>query len=222
MKIPFIVVAGGKGLRMGSEVPKQYIRIAGKPILIHTLEQLALAGVERVVLVMELSYRKELEPHLKGLGLELTLVEGGSDRITSVRNGLSALEPEDEWVAIHDGVRPLVDPELLDRLWDGRIGVSGVVPILPVKDTVKRVIGGKVVGTVDRQDLYRVGTPQLVLVRDYRKALEQRKDKPFTDDAGILEESGYTVLGVIGSEDGFKITDPSDLERFEERLRGKS
>lgn len=223
MDIPFIIVAGGKGLRMGANIPKQYIEVKGKPIIYYTISNLVRAGVERFIIVIDLKYNDYLKKSLEDIKADIQYVNGGRERYESVLNGLNCLDSKDEFVAIHDSVRPLIDKNLLDKLTKGIIDkdISAIVPVLPVKDTVKLVKNETVEMTVDRSYLRRVGTPQIVKVKDYLDAIEHIGEniKSATDDASILEMNGCNVGVVEGDEKAFKITDSVDLELFEILIR---
>lgn len=219
MDIPYIIVAGGKGLRMGANIPKQYIEIKGKPIIYYTISNLVKAGVNRFIIVLDLRYQEYLMKFLENINVSIKYVSGGKERYESVLNGFRCINEEDEYVAIHDSVRPLVSKDMIDRLEDSMLtsNLSGIVPILPIKDTVKLVKAGIVDKTFDRSDIRRVGTPQLVKVKDYLEAINNIEDKikSVTDDASILEMNGYIVGVVEGDEESFKITDSMDLALFE-------
>ena len=217
--LPTIIVAGGQGLRLGRHIPKQYLEVAGKPILHHTLRMLGKAGLKRFILVIDLSWKDYLEEQLKDLDLSISYMAGGRERFDSVMNGLQALRGQEEWVLIHDSVRPLISPELVKRILQAAEdpGVSCVIPVLPAKDTLKVVLDGQVVRTLDRSRIVRVGTPQLVRVKDYLEAIEECRGRMegITDDASLLERLGRKVVVVPGEENGFKITDEFDLELFQ-------
>ncbi len=219
MDIPYIIVAGGKGLRMGTNIPKQYIEVKGKPIIYYTISNLSKAGVGRFIIVIDLQYHSYLENTLKEIEAEIQYVSCGNERYESVINGLSCLGKNDEYVAIHDSVRPLVSKTLVDNLAKGIMNkeVSAVVPVLRVKDTIKIVMNEAVTKTLDRSSLRRVGTPQVVKVKDYIEAIENIGDsiRSTTDDASILEMNGSFVGIIEGEEEAFKITDSMDLALFE-------
>ncbi len=223
MDIPYIIVAGGKGLRMGANIPKQYIEINGKPIIYYTISNLVKAGVSRFVIVIDLYYQDYLNGFLEHIDANFQYVFGGKERYESVLNGFSCLDKEDEYVAIHDSVRPLVSKNMIDRLENGILNkdISGIIPVLPVKDTVKLVKDGLVNKTIDRLNIRRVGTPQLVKVKDYLEAINNIGDKikSITDDASILEMNGKNIGVVEGDEEAFKITDNMDLAVLEFLLR---
>lgn len=226
MDIPYIIVAGGKGLRMGANIPKQYIEIKGKPIIYYTISNLVKAGVNRFIIVLDLQYQEYLMKSLENINVSIQYVSGGVERYESVLNGFRCLNEEDEYVAIHDSVRPLVSKDMIDRLEDSILSsnVSGIVPILPIKDTVKLVKNGIVDKTFERSNIRRVGTPQLVKVKDYLEAINNIEDKikSVTDDASILEMNGNIVGVVEGDEESFKITDSMDLALFEFLLGRKN
>ena len=217
--VPTIIVAGGKGLRLGRHIPKQYLEVGGKPILHHTLRMLGEAGLNRFILVIDLGWKDYLEEQLQDLNLSISYMAGGKERFDSVMNGLQALRGTEEWVLIHDSVRPLISPELVGRLLEAAEDpeTSCVIPVLPAKDTLKVIQDGQVVRTLDRKTIVRVGTPQLVRTKDYLEAVAEFKGRMegITDDASLLERMGRKVTVVPGEEQGFKITDEFDLELFQ-------
>lgn len=219
MDIPYIIVAGGKGLRMGANIPKQYIEVKGKPIIYYTISNLLKAGVGRFIIVIDLQYHSYLENALKGIQADIQYISCGNERYESVINGLACLKKNDEYVAIHDSVRPLISKKIVDNLAKGILtkDISGIVPVLPVKDTIKIVKNEVVTKTLDRSSLRRVGTPQVVKVKDYLEAIANIGDRirSTTDDASILEMNNCFVGIIEGEEEAFKITDSMDLALFE-------
>ncbi len=219
MDIPYIIVAGGKGLRMGADIPKQYIEIKGKPIIYYTISNLIKAGVKRFIIVIDLLYLEYLKKALANIKADIQYIGGGRERYESVLKGFSCLGKDDEIVGIHDSVRPLVSKNMVDKLSDGILNkdISGIIPVLPVKDTIKSVKNSYVEKTFDRSVIRRVGTPQLVKVKDYLEAINNIGDKikSTTDDASILEMNDKAVSVVDGDEEAFKITDTMDLALFE-------
>ncbi|MDD2371909.1 MAG: 2-C-methyl-D-erythritol 4-phosphate cytidylyltransferase [Firmicutes bacterium] len=218
MDIPYIIVAGGKGIRMGANLPKQYIEINGKPIIYHTISNLVKAGIKRFIVVIDISYIKYLKKVLNTLSADIKYVAGGQERIDSVMNGLKALDEKDEFVAIHDSVRPLISKKLINSLHAKMLEgtFSGVIPALRMKDTIKVTTGGVIDKTLVRTNLRRIGTPQVVKVKDFLLAINKIGEDTvsLTDDASILELNDYLVGIVEGEEEAFKITDAYDLKIF--------
>ena len=218
MKTPYIIVAAGKGRRMGSFVPKQYIEVAGKPVIYYTVKRLYEIGIRKFILIIDLSYQEYLEKFLVEFEAQVKYVRGGEQRQDSVLNGLKELADSEDIAAIHDSVRPLVTKETIKALEKKMANkdISCAIPVLPVKDTTKKLEAGLIVKTLKRKNLVSVGTPQYIRIKDYLKALKMLEDKDilFTDDASVLEEGNFTVAAVEGDRRGFKITDPYDLKIF--------
>lgn len=213
MQTAVIIVAAGRGSRMGGEVPKQWQMLAGKPVLAHTLA--AFRGM-RVVLVIHPEDRARAE----GLGAEL--VEGGATRDASVLAGLKALEGSGvEAVLIHDGARPLVSRALIDRLVAALETHEGAAPALPVTDALWRGAEGKVAGTVDRAGLWRAQTPQAFR---FAPILAAHRAHPggAADDVEVARAAGLDVAIVEGEETNLKLTYPGDFARAEAILKGQS
>lgn len=215
MDIPYIIVAGGVGKRMNSTEPKQYLEVNGKPIIYYTIKNLYNAGVRKFILVIDLKYKEYISRYIEQLDIDIKFVEGGTSRKESVLNGFKRLDDDCSIVAIHDSVRPFITKEVLVDLEKKIIedGISGSIPVLPVKNTTKKVKDSLVVKTLKRDNIFSVGTPQLVKVKDYLEAVDILKED-VTDDASILEKAGFKVGVVKGNERGFKITEPFDLEIF--------
>jgi len=214
-----LIVASGRGQRFGAELPKQYQQLAGRPVLRHCLERFRshprVGGVRAVIHPQD---RALYDAAARGLDM-LEPVEGGPTRQDSVRLGLESLcAAPPGLVLIHDGVRPLIDAALIDRVLDGLAGHAAVLPALPVTDTLKRVGADRVLGTVERQGLYRAQTPQ-GFVYDRILAAHRAAGAELTDDTAVAEASGLAVAVVAGDEANLKITDPADLARAE-RLIG--
>jgi 2-C-methyl-D-erythritol 4-phosphate cytidylyltransferase / 2-C-methyl-D-erythritol 2,4-cyclodiphosphate synthase len=217
-----LVVASGRGERFGGDRPKQYLPLAGKPLLRHCLERFCRhPGIDRVRTVVHPEDAALYEAAAEGLEL-LDPVPGGATRQDSVRRGLESLaEHAPELVLIHDGVRPLLTPAVVDRVLQGLSAHAAVLPALPVTDTLKRGSDGTVAGTVDRTDLYRAQTPQGFLYEAILEAHRRYAGAAMTDDAALAEAHGLTVALVAGDEDNVKITEAADLARAE-RLLGAS
>ena len=214
-----IIVAGGKGKRMGSEIPKQYMDIAGKTILDTTLYKFEKSNeVDTIILVVnkdDIEYVKdEIAPYYYKIG---HVVQGGKTRVESVYQGLKKVESPGI-VLIHDGVRPFVSYNLISTCIENAYIHKACVPVIDVSDTIKEVAGdGMVVKTFNRKTLKAVQTPQAFdyeIIREcYEKAMTE--DADFTDDAAIVEYYGYKVKTIEGLGKNIKITTPLDLRLAE-------
>lgn len=212
MKTAVIIVAAGRGSRMGGTVPKQWQLLAGRPVLAHTLA--AFDGM-RVVLVIHPEDRERAE------ALEVDWVEGGATRDASVLAGLRALEGSGvEAVLIHDGARPLVSPALIGRLVDALGTHQGAAPALPVTDALWRGAAGLVSGTMDRAGLWRAQTPQAFR---FAPILAAHRAHPggAADDVEVARAAGLDVAIVEGEETNLKLTYPGDFARAEAILKGR-
>lgn len=216
MKAYAIIVAGGKGLRMGGDVPKQFLPINGKPILMHTIEAFrkALDGIE-IILVLpadQHEYWQKLCKDYNFYSPEL-IAKGGETRFHSVKNGLALLpDDEDAVVGIHDGVRPFVSKEAIQRCYAAAAGGRAVVPVVPVVETIRQILpDGKSI-TKPRDEYRLVQTPQTFPLVMLKKAYEQSYSETFTDDASVVEAMGEEILMVEGNRENIKITTPSDLK----------
>jgi 2-C-methyl-D-erythritol 4-phosphate cytidylyltransferase / 2-C-methyl-D-erythritol 2,4-cyclodiphosphate synthase len=216
-----LVVACGRGQRFGGDLPKQYRPLAGRPVLRHCLETFARhSRVDAVRAVIHPADRALYEEAADGLTL-LEPVHGGPTRQDSVRRGLESLaDMAPGPVLIHDGVRALVEPALIDRVLDGLQTHDAVLPALPVTDTLKRVEDRAVAGTVDRTGLYRAQTPQGFRYPAILEAHRTFEGQSMTDDCALAEAAGLKVAVVAGEETNLKITDPADLLRAERLVTG--
>jgi len=209
-----IIVAGGSGSRMGSKIPKQFLNLGNRPILMHTLHLFAEAvELKELILVLPVEYHtywRELchqfefdEPH--------QLVEGGETRFHSVRNGLCTIEGEQGLVAVHDAVRPFAGAELLHKCyhaaWEHGSGVAAV----PLKESIrmKEPNGNSV--AMDRSDFMTIQTPQTFKLSLLKEAFRQKYASDFTDDATVMERAGHPVFLVEGHYQNIKITTPEDM-----------
>ena len=213
-----VIVAGGSGTRTGSTELKQFRWVAGRPMLLHSIQAFqARADVAMVVVVLPRHAVGDPPPWIFQSDLERLLISvGGRERADSVRNGLEDLPPECAIVAIHDAARPLVPDDTIDRvIAEARKG-HGAIAALPVVDTLKEVDeSGRIVRTVERARLWRAQTPQ-AFPRDmiYRAHADGRK-LAATDDAALCERLGLPVVVVRGSERAMKITEEGDFARAE-------
>jgi 2-C-methyl-D-erythritol 4-phosphate cytidylyltransferase len=221
-----IVPAAGRGERLGPGGPKALRDLAGLPLLVHAVRALGEArGLAEVVVVAPPADVESVRSLLRGdtvlqtADVRIQVVGGGPTRQSSVARGLAALGDEVDVVLVHDAARPLVPAELVDRVVSAvGAGADAVIPVLPLADTVKQVdAGGRVEATLDRAVLRAVQTPQgfsrPILERAHAAASELAADEAAaaTDDAGLVERLGATVLAIPGSEEAFKVTRPFDL-----------
>lgn len=219
MAIWAIVPAAGSGIRMEGDRPKQYLLLNGRPIISHTLDRLSsMAAISR--LVVPVSVDDEYWPQLQFENSQKILrCEGGAERKLSVLNGLarlSSLAQEEDWVLVHDAVRPCVRIADIERLLTAIAGhpVGGLLG-MPVSSTLKRIdASGNVESTIDRSGVWMAATPQIFRYGVLRAALLQAgKDGiPITDESGALEHAGFSPLMLIGRGDNIKITYPQDIE----------
>ncbi len=215
-----VIVAAGTGSRSGSEELKQFRWVAGKPMLLHSVQTfMARSDVGMVVCVLPQQYAGDPPPWLFQCDADRLLVSiGGRTRNESVANGLDDLPDEAEIVLVHDAARPLVDADTIERVVASvRDGVS-TIAALPVVDTLKEVASdGRVVRTIEREGLWRAQTPQgfprRVIVDAHRRARAERISA--TDDAALCERLGIPVRVVRGSERALKVTEPADFARLE-------
>lgn len=207
-----VIVAGGSGSRMQSATPKQFLPLAGKPVLWHTVSafQNALPDAGLIVVLPEDTdkalFQFLKEPPFAGA---VTLVSGGSTRFHSVQNGLQPV-PSDAIVLVHDGVRPLVSRELIERCLSFATEQGAAIPALPLTDSLCRVDNGRYT-VVDRSTLFAVQTPQAFKASVLLPAFEQQYRASFTDEASVVSAMGGTVLLVEGEKRNIKITTPEDL-----------
>ncbi|HWM33607.1 MAG TPA: 2-C-methyl-D-erythritol 4-phosphate cytidylyltransferase [Pseudolysinimonas sp.] len=221
--VAVIVVAAGSGTRLGESEPKAFVGLRGKPILEHALlgvfDAIEPAQVVVVAPRAKLTTASGIARRVAGVASDLvSVVEGGDTRQASVAAGLAALGEEVEIVLVHDAARALTPGTLFDRVIAAiGEGAGGVIPALPVSDTIKRIEGGAVAETVERRDLVHVQTPQGFPRRALAEAYA-RASTEFTDDAALFQDAGGTVTVVEGEARAFKITTPWDLRRAENVL----
>ncbi len=207
-------MASGKGLRMGQTVPKQFLKVGAKTILEYSLEFFHNdEATDEIVLVLPADEMTDRARELKErYGKISEIVAGGKERIDSVRSGVRGVSSQMDIVAVHDGVRPFVSTALWHRLLAAcEEGAVAVVPGIPVKDTIKRVRGALVLGTLDRSELQAIQTPQVFKRTLLQQALQKPADAAYTDEASLLEAQGKLVRVVPGDETNRKITEPEDL-----------
>lgn len=214
-----ILVAGGKGLRMGSDIPKQFLPLRGRPVLMHTIDVFRRTYPDiHIILVLpreQQDYWRQLCGQ-HGYDVELCVADGGETRFHSVHNGLSLI-PDDARgvVGVHDGVRPFVSPETIRRCFEAAEEFGAVVPVVPVVETVRQVLADGSSMTVDRNAYRLVQTPQTFDIQLLKKAYGQPFDPFFTDDASVVEAMGHPIKLVEGNNENIKLTNPADLKLAE-------
>ena len=216
MKTFAIIVAGGKGLRMGGDVPKQFLPIGGKPVLMHTIEAFreALDDVQ-IVLVLpaeQHDYWQKLCKDYNFRSPEL-IATGGETRFHSVKNGLALLPEDDEAVVgVHDGVRPFVSRDTIQRCFSTAAEGKAVVPVVPVVETLRQILPDGTSITRPRNEYRLVQTPQTFPLALLKQAYEQPYSESFTDDASVVEAMDKEITMVEGNRENIKLTTPADLK----------
>ena len=209
-----IIVAGGKGLRMGSDIPKQFLPIGGKPVLMRTLERFREYSKElNIILVLPEAQQDYWQELCKKYNFEVEyqLANGGQTRFHSVQNGL-ALVPDDAEgvVGVHDGVRPFPAVEVIRNCYEAARTAKAVIPVIPVVETVRHLEGEGSI-TVPRGDYRLVQTPQTFDIQLLKAANRQPYNDGFTDDASVVESYGHAITLVEGNRENIKITTPYDI-----------
>jgi len=206
-----IIVAGGKGLRMGAEVPKQFLPVGGIPVLMRTLMRFReYSQALNIILVLP----KAQQDYWRGLcqqhqfNIPYELADGGRTRYHSVKNGLALIPDDAEGVVgVHDGVRPFVAVDVIGRCYDKARTERAAIPVVPVVETLRHVGEGNVM----RDDYRLVQTPQTFDIKLLKEAFSLPYRESFTDDASVVEAWGHTVAMVDGNRENIKITTPFDL-----------
>jgi 2-C-methyl-D-erythritol 4-phosphate cytidylyltransferase len=226
MRVVALIPSAGRGKRMGAERPKVFLRLGSVPILIRTLQKFELCPPvdEMVPVVPPGEGVKEAEEMIRRAGLKkiFRVLPGGEERQESVYRGLTAIRGRAEWVIIHDGARPFVPPELIERTLSEARRSNAVAVALPAHETLKEISPGKeVLRTVDRRHVWMVQTPQCFEFNLILSAHEQARKDGFlgTDDASLVERLGIPVRVIEGSRFNFKITTPEDLVLGEALLK---
>jgi 2-C-methyl-D-erythritol 4-phosphate cytidylyltransferase len=212
MKKFVLIVAGGSGNRMGTEIPKQFLEICGKPILMHTIQVFYDFDPESKLIVVLPETQQEYWTGLclkHSFTLTHSIVSGGLNRFNSVKNGLKLIDG-DGIVFIHDGVRPLVNRQTIERCFNMAQKNGNAVPVLSVNESLRKHKGNQSV-SVDRTLYLSVQTPQTFRSDQILKAFEQDFDQAFTDDASVAEKAGFPIFMVEGNRENIKITTQEDL-----------
>jgi 2-C-methyl-D-erythritol 4-phosphate cytidylyltransferase len=207
-----IIVAGGKGVRMGTSVPKQFLLLSGKPILMHALDAFYKADSETALILV---LPESQQDYWKGLctkfdfDLSYQIANGGETRFDSVKNGL-ALTGEKGLVAVHDGVRPFINSVLIDRCYQTAEKYGVAVPVTELTESIRR-LDGETSFSVRRETFRSVQTPQTFRIELLKKSYNLPYSERFTDDASVVEAAGYKVELVEGLAENIKITTTLDL-----------
>ncbi len=220
-----ILVAGGKGLRMGGDVPKQFMPIGGKPVLMHTIERFRQVFSEiNIILVLPVeqqSYWQQLCEEYD-FRVPMQVANGGQTRFHSVQNGLKLIPRESGGlVGVHDGVRPFVFAETVLRCYEAAETAEAVVPVVPVVETLRQLDADGGSHTVSRDSYCLVQTPQVFSVSLLHRAYEQDYTSHFTDDASVVEAMGGKITLVEGNRENIKLTTPADILMAEALLGEK-
>lgn len=224
-RIAVIIVAGGQGTRMGTEMPKQFLLLDGIPMLFHTLRAFvsALGDRLRLILVLPEEHRELWSRLCRQHALEVPheVCSGGANRFESVRNGLERIG-DAEWVAVHDGVRPMVSCEVIRRTIEEVQKHGAVIPVVRPVDSLRYLENPDTSGRiVDRSRFRIVQTPQVFRADWLREAYDRPYTPEFTDDASVVEASGRTVALCVGDYANIKITTPIDLLFAEAILKSR-
>lgn len=209
-----VIVAGGSGKRMKSELPKQFIKLTGRPVLLHTLYVFHEFDREiKIIIVLHADYFDLWESICEEYSCSVPhrVIQGGESRFCSVKNGLEAIDNDDGLVAIHDAVRPLVNKQTIKRCFDNAMRYGNALPAISPNESVRITIAG---GNkpIDRQNVFLVQTPQVFSVARIKKAYAQKQRPDFTDDATVFEASGGKINIVPGDLLNIKLTTPVDME----------
>lgn len=209
-----IIVAGGSGSRMKSEIPKQFLLLGGKPILQHTIERfLAYSASVQIILVLPardlaawvaLCDKYNFYPPIQ-------TVIGGATRFQSVRNGLKKISAKEGLVAVHDGVRPFVTTDIIGRSFEVAAATGSAVTSIAVKDSIRMVQPDGTNQAVDRSQYRLMQTPQTFQLTVFRQAFQVEEQPFFTDCASVVEFAGFPVTLIEGADSNIKLTTPEDL-----------
>lgn len=212
MDLYVVIVAGGSGKRMGTDTPKQFLELAGRPVLMHTIERFKLfcETIEIITVLPENQLRFWLDVQKKhSFSVLHTLVKGGSNRFLSVRNGLEFVNTPG-LVAIHDGVRPFVSIDTIKRCFEAAEKYGNAVPAISPTESL-RILNDQGSLPVSRFNVKQIQTPQVFNAALIKKAYQQEYSHDFTDDATVLEKTGEKIHLIEGNRENIKITNPEDL-----------
>jgi 2-C-methyl-D-erythritol 4-phosphate cytidylyltransferase / 2-C-methyl-D-erythritol 2,4-cyclodiphosphate synthase len=226
MKVAAVIAAGGTGTRINAGIPKQFLKIAGKPILLHTIAGISsLEEVTQIVIALPEDHIPEATAILEGQAIPVPVqcVPGGRNRQESVHHGVARVHADADVIMVHDAVRPVCDRDMMRRVLDAAWKKGAAVPGLPATETIQRVSRkGRVLATPPREELYAIQTPQAFHAEILRSALDRAHEAGFvgTDESSVVRWAGHPVMVVPGSPDNIKITRPLDLD-IAERLMSR-
>ena len=217
-----IIVAGGKGLRMGSDIPKQFLPVCGLPVLMRTIRRFREYSADiNIILVLPKAQQAYWQSLCKEYHFDerYSIADGGETRFHSVSNGLSLIPDDAEGVVgVHDGVRPFPSIDVIAGCYETARHQGAVIPVIPVVETVRHLEGDDS-KTVSRDEYRLVQTPQTFDIQLLKRAYRQPFTPMFTDDASVVEALGNTITLVEGNRENIKITTPFDLKIAEAILR---
>lgn len=208
-----IIVAGGKGLRLGSDIPKQFMLLNNKPVLLYSLEAFS-RSTYKPDLIIALS--KEYEPYwlelckIHNIDINHRIITSGVNRSETVRNAVNSINNEDSIVAIHDGARPLVNTSLIDNLYKTAWQTQSAVPVIDLVDAIAKNTKGES-HNITKKDFWLVQTPQCFVSKDVKAAYNNLRDGIYDDDAGLMEATGVRITRIKGQRNNIKITYPGDI-----------
>jgi len=211
-----IIVGGGAGSRMLSEVPKQFMLLRGRPVLMHTIEAFNKSDYNpEIIVVLNVDFHQYWENLclLHNFSIPHKLVKGGTQRFDSVKNGIKAIQTK-AIVAIHDAVRPLLSKQLIDRTFEEAERSGNAVAAIKSRDSVRQNTGTHTI-PLDREEIYLIQTPQTFSSEILKKAYTQEYRNEFTDDASVAEKIGIKINLIDGETRNFKITFPEDIRLAE-------
>lgn len=213
MKKYAIIVAGGKGLRMGNEIPKQFIPIGGVPILMRTIHAFYHFDADITIILalpadqQQYWYSLCREHHFE---IPVTIVNGGETRYQSVKNALAEINT-DGIIAVHDGVRPFISKNILALAYSTAAEKGSAIPVIPITDSIRKISIDETSFACNRSDYCLVQTPQVFKAEWLRQAYSTLFRPDFTDDASVVEQHGFNIFTINGQRENIKITTPFDL-----------
>lgn len=208
-----VIVAGGRGSRMGNELPKQFLLLEGKPILFYAIDAFYRCFPDIIInLVIPEHYKEYTKELLHRYGYlnKIHIIQGGETRFHSVKNGIAAAQNNDI-IFVHDAVRCLISKQLIERCFEMATEKGTALPVIPIRDSIRRVLSNGSSQAVSREELYAVQTPQTFKASILMPAYNVDFSQDFTDEATVVEKAGFQIHMVKGEEQNIKITYPDDL-----------